>query len=120
MKPIESLPPSVEVLLDGARNALARSEAAESRGDYGLAKNEANFTLALVVEAVKCLAPHAPQEAVALIAAQLGYRGVRKIETTITDVVNHSDKRLFGIKYGGDANGTRTATQRITDTEFYK
>lgn len=120
MNEIQSLPASVEVLLDGARNALARSEAAESRGDYDLAKREANFTLALVVEAVKSLAPHAPQEAVALIGTQLGFRGIRKIETTITEVLNHTDKQMFGITYGRDSNGTRTATQRITDTEFYK
>lgn len=120
MSQIQSLPASVEVLLDGARSALARSEAAESRGDHNLAKNEANFTLALVVEAVKCLAPHAPHEAIALIGTQLGFRGIRKIETTITEVLNHSNKELFGIRYGRESSGTRTATQRITDTEFYR
>jgi hypothetical protein len=110
MKDIQSLPASVTQLLDGARNAIARSDNALAYGDPHTARSEAQYSMALIVEAVKCLAPHDPMGALALIGAHLGHQGIELEDVFEDEQVTYQWKELFGIKYGADV--TRIVNRR--------
>jgi hypothetical protein len=110
MAELQSLPASVTQLLDGARNALARSENALSYGDSHGAHYEAKQSMMLIFEAVKCLAPHDPMGALALIGTHLGYDGIELEELFEDEQVTYQWKEMFGIKYGADV--TRIVNRR--------
>jgi hypothetical protein len=110
MAELQSLPASVTQLLDGAKNALARSENALSHGDSFSAQHEARHSMMLIFEAVKHLAPHDPMGALALVGTHLGYDGIELEELFEDEQVTYQWKELFGIKYAADV--TRTVNRR--------
>ena len=115
----KSLPASVTALLDGASDALARSNEALSYGDNYTAKHEAQYSLALIVEAVKALAPHDPMGALALIGIHLGYRGIELTEMYEDENIVYSWKELFGVRYGADVTRTVNRRSNRKRMEFY-
>ena len=110
MAELQSLPASVTQLLDGARNAIARSDQALAYGDGYTARSEAQYSMALIVEAVKCLAPHDPMGALALIGTHLGHQGIELEEVFEDEQITYQWKELFGVKYAADV--TRVVNRR--------
>ncbi len=110
MAELQSLPASVTQLLDGARNAIARSDQALAYGDGYTARSEAQYSMALIVEAVKSLAPHDPMAAMALIGAHMGHQGIEVEDYFEDEEVTYQWKELFGVKYAADV--TRVVNRR--------
>ena len=110
MAELQSLPASVTQLLDGAKNALARSDQALSYGDPYGAQAEARHSMMLIFEAVKHIAPHDPLGALALVGAHLGHEGIEVEDYFEDEHVTYQWKEMFGIKYAADV--TRVVNRR--------
>jgi len=112
MKEIQSLPASVEALMNHARNSLARVEQAERHGDLQVASQHADVALRHLGEAAKIIAQQSPELAALLLLSNMGKSTLTIREEAHSDNTTTDSNYFLGIRTGHTIHRTTNSSSR--------
>lgn len=113
MKDIQSLPASVEALMNQAKNSLARVEQAERQGNYSVAGQHADAAIRTLGQAASEIARHNPELAGLLLLSHMaGKRSITVSEEVVNDQTTIDAKYILGIRTGHSEHRTVSRSKR--------
>jgi len=117
MREIQSLPSSVQALLDEGKSLIARADNCDRTGYPEAAENLRRQGVNALGEATKILAQSDPQLAGLIILTAMGNKGFELTETRNTVTTVRTDKYCLGIRTGRDE---KTTTVQSTQSRSLK
>lgn len=116
MKEIQTLPASVQRLMDHGRKLLAEAQRSEAMGDYDEAESLREEGGHALGEAVKTLATAQPESASLIVLAAMGHQGFEVTDSKKAVEETSKDLYTLGIRTNRDVTTvtkTEASTRRV-------
>lgn len=115
LAPLVTLPNSLKLQLERAQNLLSQSEHAENIGDHSLALVKAREGM----QAVIAIAQRAPEQALLLLAGEMGYRGYEIETLERIDCHQLVERKFFGLSMGHEVVNVPNVTRRLVRSHLF-